>query len=62
MTADRPLSGNPPATPSVQHREFPANGQTIVAPPYQEQETPMVNGQPAIFRPMDLKVDQPPTQ
>ncbi len=30
--------------------------------PYAEQETPLVNGQPAVFRPMHLGIENPPSQ
>ncbi|MGD8587904.1 MAG: hypothetical protein PVG22_03640 [Chromatiales bacterium] len=62
MATDQTRPGNPSAAASAQHRSFPTNGQTVVTPPYQEQETPMVNGQPAVFRPMDLGGDQPPAR
>jgi hypothetical protein len=39
--------------------ELPAAGQTIITPPYSEHETPMINGQPAKFRPMNLNVNTP---
>ena len=61
MTAVQPGVDNP--TPSSEHfPEVPASGQTVITPPYPEQETPMVNGQPAVFRPMGLGADSPPTQ
>ena len=61
ITAEQPGTGNP-ASSSEHFSEVPASGQTVITAPYPEQETPMVNGQPAIFRPMDLGADSPPTQ
>jgi hypothetical protein len=62
MTGDRTATGKPQPSASGQYRQIPPSGQTVVTPPYPEQETPMVNGRPAIFRPMDPGVDNPPAQ
>jgi hypothetical protein len=61
-TAGQPVTGDAQPAPPAQYRRAPASGQTVLTAPYPEQETPMVNGQPAIFRPMDLGVDNPSPQ
>jgi hypothetical protein len=55
-TRSTPVS---PSKPSP--RGSTATGTTLM-PPYAEQEPPMINGKPAIFRPLDQGVEEPPTQ
>ena len=61
MTTEQPGAGNP-ASPPENSLEVPASGQTVITEPYPEQNTPMVNGQPAVFRPMGLGAESPPAQ
>lgn len=48
--------------PPVQPQAPASTGETVLSTPYSAQETPMVNGHPAVFRPMHLGVDDPPAQ
>jgi len=62
MATEQPATGDPQPSAPGQFPDVPASGQTVITPPYPEQETPMVNGQPAVFRPMNLGVDNPPSE
>jgi len=60
--AGAPAPTQRPAAAPEPSREMPSNGETVLTPPYSEKETPMVNGHPAVFRPMHLGADNPPDQ
>ena len=62
VAAEQSVTANPPPPTTWQFPKVPESGQTVITEPYPEQETPMVNGQPAIFRPMNQGVDNPPSE
>jgi hypothetical protein len=47
---------------SQQLQEPAETGEMKLTAPYSAEETPLVNGQPAVFRPMHLGVETPPSQ